>query len=116
MSRERHTPTPWEVRKVERDGVLRDCFVQAADVNGYAYKAEILGDDEYREQSGGIVRKLADCELIVRTVNSHDALVGLLTEARARLGAIYDPQDDALYELRDRIDAALAVGRAPTST
>ena len=52
------TPGPWEVRvrRVDRnDGEeIVDCFVQAPDVNGYAYAAEILGDDEYREHSGGI--------------------------------------------------------------
>jgi hypothetical protein len=106
-----HTPLPWTVRKVERDGKLRDVFVQAEDVNGYPYKAEILGDDEYREQSGGIARKLADCNLIVRAVNSHDALVDALTEARkwidgqpARSTCKYTTQ----FELEEAIDNALA--------
>lgn len=55
------TPGPWWVRKRERDGEILDCFVAAPDVNGYAYDAEILGDDEYHD---GIERKLADCNLI----------------------------------------------------
>ena len=61
------TPGPWFVRKHERDGTLHDCFVSAPDVQGMAYDAEIMGDDEYRD---GIARKLADCELIVTAVNA----------------------------------------------
>lgn len=71
------TPGPWFVRKRERDGVLLDCFVAAPDCLGFAYDAEILGDDEYREtpedEDAGIKRKLADCELIVAAVNAHRA-------------------------------------------
>jgi hypothetical protein len=63
-----HTPGPWFIRKrTDREGNLLDCFVAAKDVNGFAYDAEILGDDEYRD---GIERKLADCELVVRAVNA----------------------------------------------
>lgn len=64
------TPGPWFVRKLERDGELKDCFVAAPDRNGFAFDAEILGDDEYRDS---IQRKLADCELIVAAVNAHRA-------------------------------------------
>lgn len=61
------TPGPWFVRKLERDGELKDCFVSAPDCQGLLYGAEIMGDDEYRD---GIERKLADCELIVLAVNT----------------------------------------------
>lgn len=66
------TPGPWFVRKLERKGNMVDCFVAAPDRNGFAYDAEILGDDEYRD---GIARKLADCELIVAAVNGARASV-----------------------------------------
>lgn len=72
-----HTKGPWFVSKLERHGELVDCFVSAKDVNGFAYDAEILGDDEYREESGGIERKLADARRIVACVN---ALEGVPTE------------------------------------
>lgn len=64
------TPGPWFVRRLERDGELRDCFVSAPDCQGFAYDAEILGDDEYRDD---LSRKLADCELIVAAVNAYHA-------------------------------------------
>ncbi len=61
------TPGPWRIRKRERDGELLDCFVEAPDCQGLPYAAEIMGDDEYRED---LARKLADCELIVKAVNA----------------------------------------------
>src|SRR5688572_25427366 len=81
---EHGTPGPWEVRERWGNGMLVDCFVQAPDVNGYAYAAEILGDDEYREQSGGVQRKLADCQTIVAAVNAWDSPEAL----RARIAAL----------------------------
>lgn len=66
------TPGLWFVRKRERDGELLDCFVAAPDCQGLPYGAEILGDDEYREDTG-ITRKLADCELIVKAVAAYRA-------------------------------------------
>jgi hypothetical protein len=67
-----HTPGPWWVRKNERNGELRDCFVAAKDINGFPYDAEILGDDEYH--TGGIVRKLADCHLIAAAPDMAEAM------------------------------------------
>lgn len=61
------TPGPWFVRTLERDGEVVDCFVSAPDCQGFAYDAEVLGDDEYRDN---ISRKLADCQLIVSAVNA----------------------------------------------
>jgi hypothetical protein len=66
------TPGVWFVRKRERDGELLDCFIAAPDCNGFAFDAEILGDDEYREDTG-MARKLADCELVCKLVNAHRA-------------------------------------------
>jgi len=40
--------------------------------------------------------------------NSNPLLVEALTTAREFLGGIYDPEDDVLHELRNRIDALLA--------
>jgi hypothetical protein len=71
------TPGVWFVRKLERNGELLDCFVAAPDCQGLPYGAEILGDDEYREDTG-ITRKLADCELICKLVNAYR--VGLIKE------------------------------------
>lgn len=67
------TKGEWFVRKLEKDGELKDCFVAAPDCTGCAYDAEILGDDEYR---GDMVRKLADCELIVNAVKHYRASNG----------------------------------------
>lgn len=57
----KHTPGPWSVRTRKQDGEIVDCFVTAPDVNGFAYAAAILEDDEYRD---GIERRLADCNLV----------------------------------------------------
>lgn len=72
----RATPGVWFVRRQERLGEVRDAFVAAPDCQGLPYDAEVLGEDEYREESG-IVRKQADCELIVAAVNDYKARAGL---------------------------------------
>ena len=75
MSETKHTPGPWSVRELRNwGGELVDCFVTAKDVNGLAYGAEILGDDEYREESGGLQRKLADARLIASAPDMLEAL------------------------------------------
>lgn len=90
------TPGPWEVRRYERDGELHDVFVQAPDVNGYAYRAEILGEDEYREQSGGIARKLADASLIAAAPDMYEALEGLLKSHKPGIGQCCAEADAAI--------------------
>ena len=106
MSDAKNSPLPWFVRKWERDGELIDCFVAAKNVNGFAYDAEILGDDEYRE--GAIERKLADCELIVTAVNAHADLLAALEEIKS----IINKQDgcdwDEIEEAREIARAAIA--------
>ncbi|MDQ0035881.1 hypothetical protein J2W30_003649 [Variovorax boronicumulans] len=71
------TPGPWRVEKRERDGEMVMCWVAAPDCNGFAYAAEILGDDEYRDgeeaTAEGMPRRLADCELIVKAVTFYRA-------------------------------------------
>lgn len=111
-----HTPTPWRVRSPERNGEIADHFVIADDVNGYPYDAEILGEDEYRDQSGGLARKLADCNLIVTAVNAFEANqseIARLREALSDLAeaarnacnaAQHPPLTDALFNA----DAALS--------
>ena len=81
-----HTPLPWAIRKIEGEIGLRDCFVTAKDVNGFNHDAEILGDDEYREQSYGLTRKLADCEMIVKAVNHYEELVAVVQLLSEELG------------------------------
>lgn len=107
MSEFKGTPGPWSVRKREMGGHLNDCFVTAADVNGYPYDAEILGDDEYHEQSGGIARKLADCNLIAAAPDLLEALEKLLhftfIERWAMKGL-----DDGAQQISDQARAALA--------
>ncbi|MEN2433188.1 hypothetical protein [Comamonas sp. F1-6] len=76
------TPGLWSVRKREVDGELRDCFVTAPDCQGLPYDAEIMGDDEYRDDNG-IARKLADCELIVTAVNAYRAALAATQAAGA---------------------------------
>lgn len=82
------TPGTWFVRKRERDGELLDCFVAAPDCQGMAYDAEILGDDEYREESGGVARKLADCTLIVQAVNAYRTVRQQPQGSTATFGAL----------------------------
>lgn len=85
------TPGDWFVRKREsRTGELLDCFVSAPDCSGMPYDAEILGDDEYRES---VSRKLADCELIVNSVNLFRAM---LSGGRPELAQEVSPLADPL--------------------
>lgn len=105
-----HTPTPWRVRTHERNGELRDCFIAAPDVNGFAYDAEILGDDEYRS---GIERKLADCRFIVTACNNHAELIEALRKNRVALIAIADSAVEAGFDrLADIIDEQLGTTNA----
>lgn len=93
------TPGPWWVRKNERNGDLRDCFVAAKDVNGFPYDAEVLGDDEYH--TGGIGRKLADCHLIAAAPDMAETLQWLRDNIR----------ETTTSEIERRLDAALAKAR-----
>jgi hypothetical protein len=65
--REKGTDGPWWVRERKQDDEIVDCFVAAKDVNGFPYDAEILGDDEYRDN---IKRKVADASRIARLPTS----------------------------------------------
>lgn len=76
MSR-KHTPGPWWVRTRIVDGEVVDCFVAAKDVSGCAYDAEILGDDEYRDD---LERKLADSRLTASAPRLLAALERLLED------------------------------------
>lgn len=76
------TPGEWFVRY---NADKTDCFVAAPDCKGYAYGAEILGDDEYTttnaeydrgDLDAGLKRKIADCELIVAAVKAYRASHG----------------------------------------
>lgn len=63
------TPGPWAAREMARYGEVRGYFVQAPDVNGFGYGAELLAEDEYRDIEGrepGIVRWKADAGHIAR--------------------------------------------------
>lgn len=88
---EKATPGPWWVRSLEIRGETRDHFVAANDVNGFAYGAEILGEDEYREKSGGLSRKLADCAFIAAAnPETIKALLADLVELREALAFYRD--------------------------
>lgn len=76
------TPGPWWVRHAPPQ-VGEDCFVAAKDVNGFPYDAVILGDDEYREESGGFNRKKSDCELITYLRNNAEAIRDLIVAAES---------------------------------
>lgn len=67
----KHTPAPWFVREMVRHGQLHGYFVAAADVNGFAYDAEIMGEDEYRD---GMERWKADASLIAAAPDMLNAL------------------------------------------
>lgn len=75
MSIDKSTPKPWFVRTLMREGKVVDCFVAAKDVNGFPYDAEILADDEYRDD---LERKLADCQLVSASHEMWEALRDLL--------------------------------------
>ncbi len=89
------TPGPWFVRKQERLGEVRDCFVAAPDVQGMAYDAEILGDDEYRD---GIARKIADAEFIVQCENERESLLQRLRDAERLLDQVVTALELVLEE------------------
>jgi len=99
------TKGEWRVRKREVDGELVDCFVTAPDVNGFAYDAEILGEDEYRD---GIERKLADCQLIAAAPTFADIAARAQYRANELGGDYSDIPHDELYAFMVEYDAALA--------
>ena len=86
------TPGPWWVRTRVTFGEIRDCFVAAKDVQGMAYDAEILGDDEYRE---GIDRKLADAYLIAAAPDLLAALRGIIEIGKRDMS---NPKYDGFFE------------------
>ncbi len=116
MSTDKNTPGPWVVR-VRRsrpaylggpsspDADIVDCFVQAPDVHGYAYDAEVLGDDEYRE-ADGMVRKLADCQLIAQAIEMR-RLLRLAEELYTNYGLVagtYGEPGKWVGDVRDLLD------------
>lgn len=70
----KHTPGPWrlDIQRSPYSGEVIDCFVSAADVNGFAYRAEVFGDDEYRDDMD---RKVADFTLAAAALDMLDDLV-----------------------------------------
>jgi hypothetical protein len=99
------TPGPWFVRKHERDGELRECWVAAPDFNGFAYDAEILGDDEYRD---GLARKLADCRLIAAAPELLEAAERMVAATEADqhfIGAEHDALKAAISKARTTVEA-----------
>lgn len=101
----KHTPGPWRAREMVRHGQLYGYFVAADDVNGFAYDAEILGEDEYRD---GMDRWAADAHLI-------SAAPELLTALRLLHAHLFGP--DPLLSRVDidsecRAAIAKAEGRA----
>ena len=113
MSNDKNTPGEWRVRAMwlrwpqvaKGDEHVIDCFVTAPDVNGYAYDAEVLGDDEYHEQSGGIERKLADCQLIAAAPVMREAIRWI----RDELGKlpVRGADDPGIARMREAVELAL---------
>lgn len=104
MGEVKHTPGPWKVREMARGGEIRGYFVAAPDVNGFAYDAEILGEDEYRDEQTGMARWRADAHVAA-------AAPELLEALKAIQDAVPD-LNDALWR---QVDAAIskAEGRTP---
>lgn len=95
------TPGPWFVRTLERMGEVQDCFVAAKDVLGFAYDAEIMGDDEYRD---GIERKMADARLIAAAPD----LLEELAAARETIQQFQNSMTGPFFQEQiDRMDAAI---------
>jgi hypothetical protein len=78
------TPGPWFVRYRREGERVLDCFVAGPPTNGLPYDAEILGDDEYREDDG-IDRKVADACLIAAALDMKGALLTALDDLEAAL-------------------------------
>jgi len=66
MSETKHTPRPWKV--VDNDTIIGKDGNVVAECCGYSVKAR----DKEQQLQGG---REANAELIVRCVNSHDALL-----------------------------------------
>lgn len=82
MPPSKHTPTPWEIRSI-RDRMTRD-----VNIVGIFGPSEIVANldgiavpDRMNDRS--FVEDRANMELIVRAVNSHDALVSALEKITA---------------------------------
>ena len=99
---EKATPRPWRVRQPMRDGVILDTFVTADDVNGFAYDAEILGEDEYRndDDRDGDARKAADCALIVHAVNNIERVEAENQSLQSQLSVLREALEKAERRLR----------------
>jgi len=109
------TPGPWFVRTRIVNGEIVGCFVSAPATNGLPYGAEIMGDDEYNEEPGGMARRLADCHAISAThelqAALRDALPGLRREfvelAQKYAGTAFE-NDPAYREIEARYRNAQA--------
>lgn len=104
----KHTPAPWSVRTLVRNEKIVDCFVTANDVNGFAHKAEIMGDDEYRD---GIERKLADATLISAAPELLEAAILGLSIAETEIderysGSLHKHMNERLNPIRAAIAKA----------
>jgi len=79
----KHTPAPWNPRIIrDEEGGVQMAFVSAKDVNGFPYDAEILGEDEYRED---VERQIADVHLVASApelLGALKALVACIDETR----------------------------------
>lgn len=106
MGESKHTPGPWRVREMVRHGQLHGYFVAANDVNGFAYDAEILGEDEYRD---GLGRWAADANLIAAAPELLEALIdaGLqITYLHEKLGSDTGTGNASLARIRAAIAKA----------
>jgi hypothetical protein len=72
----KHTPAPWNPRIIrDEEGSVQMAFVSAKDVNGFPYDAEILGEDEYRED---VERQIADVYLVASAPELLEALKAVM--------------------------------------
>jgi hypothetical protein len=89
----KHTPAPWNPRIIrDEEGIVQMAFVSAKDVNGFSYDAEILGEDEYRED---VERQIADVYLVASAPELLEALKNLLAVMEGEGGTKTNAQETA---------------------
>lgn len=114
MSKQAHTPTPWEVQDIESEGDERgEAFIIGVNLGGLVGAALPWPTET---DSGDFSRVAANARLIVRAVNCHADLLSALKDLRALVRgeapSLLNEDSGGDAELSLRIDAAIAKAEA----
>jgi hypothetical protein len=112
----KHSPLPWATvsTKAPRELTFKRTFWQIGDADGHGVGFAFGPELDESEPTA------ANAEFIVRAVNSHEALVGALEDARRRIifdndddfhGVEFEPEAFDAVEMVKRIDLALALAK-----